>query len=116
MMVNVSPEKDLMMPEKYTSIPSSWEYLWSRLNPFMKKIEIPTIMDIMMRTTMLASIHQAGQVKSEVDYYFKPPVDRFGLMDFKALEEIVAVGYDYAKREIDEWKMLTEELGQLEFE
>jgi len=116
MMVNVSPEKDLIIPDKYRAIPSSWEYLWSRINPLKKKIDMPTIMDIMMRTTMLASINQAARVKGEVDYYFKPPVEQFGLLNFKALEEIVQVGYQYAKREIEDWKMLTAEIGELELD
>jgi len=116
MMVNVSPDSDLIMPENCQTIPSSWEYLWSRINPFKKTIDMPTIMDIMMRTTMLASINQATRVKSEVDYYFRPPVDHFGLLNFKALEDIVEVGYQYAKREIEDWKMLREELSELDLD
>jgi len=111
--VNVTPEKDLTIPETFQKIPSSWEYLWSRINPLKKAINFPTIIDIMMRTTMLASINQTSRVRAEADYYFKPQLHRFGMLDFKALEDIVEVAYEYAKQEIEEWRILTEEIWEV---
>lgn len=113
MTVNVSPEKDLTIPETFQKIPTAWEYLWSRINPFKAAIAFPTIMDIMMRTTLLASISQAARMREEADHYFRPPIHGFGLMDFKALEEIAELGYEYAEQEIEDWKLLTEEIWDM---
>jgi predicted acylesterase/phospholipase RssA/CRP-like cAMP-binding protein len=112
MLVNVSPEQDVRMPSMYDIIPSAWAYIWSRLNPFKDKIVIPTILDIMMRTILLSSINQANRVKDDADHYFDPPIDQFGLLDFKSLNEISTAGYEYAKQEIEEWKQLSEELWE----
>jgi len=112
MVVNVSPEEDLRMPTAYNIIPSPWSYMWSRLNPFKEQINVPTILDIMMRTILLSSINQSNRVKEEADHYFDPPIDQFGLLDFKSLTDIANAGYKYAMRELEDWKLLSEELWE----
>ncbi|SHL41081.1 NTE family protein [Desulfatibacillum alkenivorans DSM 16219] len=110
MLVDVSPDEDLQMPEGLDGIPSTRSLLWSRINPRKKKIQVPGILDIMMRTILLSSIHQSGKIKKEVDHFFYPPTEGFGLLDFKLLDKIFQAGYEYAVQELQGWKMLTEDL------
>ena len=112
MVVNVSPEEDVRMPSFYNILPSAWAYIWSRLNPFKKKIVVPTILDIMMRTILLSSINQSNRVREEADHYFYPPIDQFGLLDFKSLYDISTAGYEYAMQELEDWKLLSEEVWE----
>jgi CRP-like cAMP-binding protein/predicted acylesterase/phospholipase RssA len=100
--INVSPEKDLSVD--YDQFPSPWKLLWDRVFGSQKSHNVPNILDLLMRTTMVGSIHQTNAVKIEADLYLQPPVDRFKLLDFKALDEIVAVGYEYAKKKLEGWK------------
>jgi predicted acylesterase/phospholipase RssA len=101
-MVNVSPDEDLKVPDQYQEIPGDLEILWSRLNPFKQKIAIPGILDIMMRTIMVGSANKENQAKKAADYDFHPPVGRFGLLEFEAIDEIIDTGYRYAKERISE--------------
>jgi len=100
--VDVSPEKDLSVD--YDQFPSPWKVLWDRVFRSQKSLNVPNILDLLMRTTMVASIHQTNAVKIEADLYLQPPVDRFKLLDFKALDEIAEVGYEYAKKKLEGWK------------
>jgi CRP-like cAMP-binding protein/predicted acylesterase/phospholipase RssA len=100
--VNVSPEKDLSVD--YDQFPSPWKLLWDRVFGSQKSHNVPNILDLLMRTTMVGSIHKTNAVKIEADLYLQPPVDRFKLLDFKALDKIVEVGYEYAKKKLEGWK------------
>jgi len=99
--VDVSGE--LNLTTDYEEIPSAWEILWSRLLPFKKRIQVPSILDILLGTTLLTSNERTKMVKADADFYLKPPVEKFKLLQFSALEEIVDVGYQYAKKEIEKW-------------
>jgi predicted acylesterase/phospholipase RssA len=50
---------------------------------------------------MLASARKTAQVKKQADLYFSPPVQDFGLLEFKALDRIVDAGYRYALKRLD---------------
>jgi predicted acylesterase/phospholipase RssA len=93
------------MPEHHKEIPSESEILWSRLSPFKERIAVPGILDIMMRTILVGSANKEIQTKKSADFNFRPPVGRFGLLEFDAIDEIVEVGYRYAKDRIKELKI-----------
>ena len=82
--------------------PSPWSILTGNLVPFMKKISVPTIADLMMRTNFLGSIKQSATVKKDADLYLQPPVENFKVLDFKAFDRIVEVGYAYTATRLRE--------------
>lgn len=104
-MVNVSPEEDLMISEQFKKTPSDMEVLWSHVNPFKAKIAFPRIQDIMMRTIMVGSERMKNHTSKSADYIFSPDLDRFGLLEFDAIDAIVETGYSYAKERINELQM-----------
>ena len=89
----------------YHSIPSPWQCLLSHMLPFRKKIAFPSIIDVLVNSTLLSSTNKASQVKAEADYYLHPPVEKFKLLEFTALDELIDVGYEYAKQEILQWEI-----------
>ena len=104
-MVNVSPDEDLRIADEHKICPSNMEILWSFINPLKKKIVFPRIHDIMMRTITVGSARELTRTSKAADFSFRPPVDHFGLLEFDAIDEIVDVGYRYAKERIIELKM-----------
>ncbi|MCA1644000.1 MAG: cyclic nucleotide-binding domain-containing protein [Chloroflexi bacterium] len=56
--VDVSPRVDLTSNSEYGLGLSGWRVLWSKLNPFKPGLRVPTILEILMRTTELGSIGQ----------------------------------------------------------
>ncbi len=107
--VDVSLDRDLEMRE--AALPSPWKVLRNWLNPFGKPFNLPNIVDLMMRTTLLASVQKTESVKKIVDLYIQPPVGQFGLMQFDSFDAIAAAGYQHAKTALAAWR-----LEQPEFE
>jgi len=99
--VDVSPEKDVGIDAG--GFPSPWKIFWSRVLPFKKRKQVPGILDILMRTTMLASANRTARVKRSVDLYLRPPIDNFGMLDFEKMSEIVEVGYRYTLEAAAGW-------------
>ena len=102
--VCVSPKREVLVDEAFTEMPSSWQVLRSRLNPFKPSIKVPGIPATMMRALMVASNRKSREVEQEAEFYLRPPIDRFRLDNLDRMEEIADVGYQYAKEEIRKWK------------
>jgi predicted acylesterase/phospholipase RssA len=101
--VNVSPDSDVMLEEDLEEIPSTWEILWSWLNPFKRAIRIPTIMTLMVRVAVVNSLFRKEVAKEQADFLLDVPVEEYDLMDFEALDELVDIGYRYATEQIRAW-------------
>lgn len=91
--VNVSPEEDVGM--SHEEFPSQWSLFWNRFLPGQTRILVPGILDILMRTTLLASSSRTLQVQRAADLYLRPPIDKFGTLDFEKMDELAAIGYSY---------------------
>jgi len=72
--------------------------------PSRESDHIPSILDVLTRSTLLSSVSKTDEVRASVDLYLQPPIDPFGLLEFSALHEIERIGYEYAKGEIRNWK------------
>jgi len=101
--VDVSSNTNLAV--NYETMPSSWDVFRSRILPFKKSIQIPSLPDILIGATLVSSIQKAKQVKALADLYIRPPVEKFGLLEFTALEKLIEIGYEHAKNEIAKWEM-----------
>lgn len=100
--VDVSLDRDLEMRE--AALPSPWKVLRNWFNPFGKPIDLPNIVDLMMRTTLLASVQKTESMKKLVDLYIQPPVGKFGLMQFESFDDIAAAGYQHARTALTDWQ------------
>jgi len=102
--VNVTPKEDLVIPGVIQEIPSPMKFMWNRMRQGDETVDIPTILTIMIRSSMIGSAKKVREIVREADYYIDPPVSKFGLSDYNAIDEIVDVGYKHAQRKIDEWR------------
>lgn len=100
--VSVSPEKDLSFD--YEQFPSPWKVLWNRMLPVGGSMNVPNILDVLLRATMVGSIHLTNAVKGAADLYLQPPLNQFKLLDFKAIDDIAEVGYTYTKERLEGWR------------
>jgi hypothetical protein len=83
--------------------------LLNRLLRRRSRLEVPSIVEIIMRTTALSSIvNQRRLVEGLADLYLQPPVEGFQVEGFQVMEhergaEIAVVGYDYAREAVEAW-------------
>jgi len=95
--VDVTPERDLAVDATLTVSPSAWSLLYRRLNPFVEAHRVPTMLGVMARASALPGLQQMAQMKKQSDVFLDPPIEPFGLFDWLAIDDIVNVGYDYAR-------------------
>jgi NTE family protein len=101
--VDANPQVDLTIDAGITKIPSPWKIIASRLNPLRKSIKVPTIVDIMMRTAMLASTQSSQASARAIDLHLSPPTDEFGMFEWTALNKLADVGYAFAQTIVPAW-------------
>jgi NTE family protein/lysophospholipid hydrolase len=100
--VDVSVEEEVHIGAG--GFPSPWKIFWSRVLPFMTKITVPGMLDILMRTTLLASANRTTQVKNSVDLYLRPPVDDVGMLEFEKMSDLVDAGYRCTLKQAAGWR------------
>lgn len=98
---DVTEEVDLTVTEK--NLPSPWRMFMQRLVPVRESIRFPSILDVLMRTTVLGSVNQRNQLVKDVDLYLRPPVQAYKLLDFSALDALIEIGYRYTQKRLREW-------------
>ena len=99
--VNVSAADDLRFPP--SGLPSEWRIFWNKLLPFARPVLVPGLAAIVMRTLLLASAQRTALVERDADLVLKPPLDAYGLLEFKKIHAIAEVGYRYTLEAASRW-------------
>jgi predicted acylesterase/phospholipase RssA len=97
----------------YGTSVSGWYILWLKL---IRSKRAVTFSQILIWLSCINHSRQIRAVKDElIDLYIRPPVERFQLMDYLKMDEIIEVGYQHAKRTIETWRRQreTERLNRL---
>jgi NTE family protein/lysophospholipid hydrolase len=100
--VNVSPESALPMPE--VAFPSGWSIFWRRMLPWKEPHAVPTLGGILSRTLMVASVDHSRRMAKEADFFLDLPIEKFGMLAFDQLDELLEVGYEHAKTIVPEMR------------
>ncbi len=99
---------------KLPEFPSPWQFLRSRILPFVARIEVPHIVDVLIRTTDVSSSQKTRDVKRNADVCLRPPIDAYGVLQFESLDEIADVGYRYAKAKMEELRRENSQVGMFQ--
>jgi predicted acylesterase/phospholipase RssA len=102
--VDVAAKHDLTTRVVGFDSMSGWHLLVDRLNPFCSTPRLPNITQILSRAATLGSIYHCESARRMADLYLRPPVERIGMLEWKALDDIAEVGYRYAAEQIAEWQ------------
>nr|XP_061803823.1 patatin-like phospholipase domain-containing protein 7 [Nerophis lumbriciformis] len=84
---------------------NGWWLLWKRLNPLAEKVKVLNMAEIQTRLAYVCCVRQLELVKGS-DYceYIRPPIDRYGTLEFGKFDEIAEVGYQHGKTLFDVWQ------------
>lgn len=85
-----------LVPEAAWSGP---QQLWRSI---IGRPRLPHIADVLMRTAEISSVRDSRVAGSPADLHLQVPVEGISMTDFDAIDRIVALGYDYAARRLDE--------------
>jgi len=93
----VSPESESVFTCQ--RVPTPWEAIRDR----WRGVHFPSILEVMMRASMLHSIGREREIASLVDLFLHPPVDDFAMMDFTILDAVSKAGYEYTRETVAQW-------------
>ncbi len=99
--VDVSSDEDLSVD--YDSLPTGWQMLSRKILRKKTQSAVPNILDILMRSTVLYSVHKMEQSRRDADLYIRPPVEQVGLLEFDGLEKLAEIGYRHTVPIAREW-------------
>jgi NTE family protein len=102
--VDVAASDDLTTSVVAFDSMSGWRLLVDRLNPFCSAPRLPNIAQILSRTATLASTYHRESARHLADLYLQPPVERIGMLEWKALNDVAELGYRYAAEQIAAWQ------------
>ncbi|KAK1155795.1 patatin-like phospholipase domain-containing protein 7 [Acipenser oxyrinchus oxyrinchus] len=84
---------------------SGWWLLWKRWNPLGEKVKVLDMAEIQTRLAYVCCVRQLEMVKSsEYCEYIRPPIDRYGTLEFGKFNEILEVGYQHGQTLFDVWR------------
>ncbi|KAG7281476.1 hypothetical protein CRUP_012419 [Coryphaenoides rupestris] len=84
---------------------NGWWLLWKRFNPLGEKVKVLNMAEIQTRLAYVCGVRQLELVKeSEYCEYIRPPIDRYGTLEFGKFDEIADVGYQHGKTVFDVWQ------------
>lgn len=73
-------------------VPGNWEVLRGQVTG-RRTVTFPSIVEVMMRATVLHSASRERSSAQEADLAVRPAIAGFGLLAFERIDEIVAAGY-----------------------
>jgi len=62
----------------------------------------PRLFEIMMRASLISSAQQTNKNIANADIFLNPPMDKIGLLEFNAFEQIVEAGYAHTQQVLAE--------------
>lgn len=104
--VDVVPPVDEKMGVTDVESPSGLQILWSRVNPFTQRINLPNILNLLQRAGELGAVQARSQLikKNIADKYLAPEfVKAYEVLDFSTVDQVAAKGVQYAEAEISSW-------------
>jgi predicted acylesterase/phospholipase RssA len=110
--VSVSPPREMATGYEFDTSISGWQVLWSRINPFVQRVQVPNLAANLIRALEINSIHQNKSMLEVADLLIEPDVTRFASLDFAAYEAIAEVGYQAARERLAEWQDRQNRRGQ----
>jgi len=101
--VDVTSRQDYAVD--YEAVPSPWTVLASRFLPFLPRYRVPRFLSLMLKSAEIGTMAAVRAAGERADLLLHPPVSRFSLTDVRSFDEIVDVGYDHARRALEDgWR------------
>jgi predicted acylesterase/phospholipase RssA len=83
---------------------SGWKILWSKLNPFVRSVRVPSLATTLLRSVEINTVYHLPSLQHYADMLIQPPVETFPVFDFSRYDDLIDIGYHAAREPIIAWK------------
>lgn len=101
--VDVSGNWNLTATYDYGNQLNGLSVLQSKLNPFAKDLNVPSMADIADQLAFVSAVQQVEKVKDLADVCICPPVQQYSVLEFDAFDALKRIGLESARKEIEKW-------------
>ena len=106
--VDVNIKEEMLNNTAFEGKLSGFDILLNRLNPFSKKIVMPSMIEVISRASTIGGIaQQKKSMQGIADLYLQPPVNNYSLMEYKKGFDIAEKSYEYVLPILKDWKNKT---------
>jgi lysophospholipid hydrolase len=109
--VNVGQDRELTTSQDFGPSLSGWKVLRKKVRRTSVPPGAPSIAATLLRATGLGSANQLMANQHLADLVIRPPVGQFGMLEYEAHEQLIDVGYESAKQQIEAWRRAQESHG-----
>jgi NTE family protein/lysophospholipid hydrolase len=94
--VNVSSREALSVDASLGEVTSPFDFVRRAARPG-QEAQFPSIVRILYRTAIVASIAEGERAAARADLLIAPPLDPFALTDYRQVDTLVRIGYEAAR-------------------
>lgn len=99
--VDLSSRKDYQLD--YDRIPSGWRLVRARFGPKARRLRIPNLATLMLKSTEIGTVARVREQSARADLLLSPAVSRFSMMDVSQFAKVVEAGYAAAREAVPAW-------------
>lgn len=88
----------------FEETPSSWAVLRGKWLPFARRLRVPDLATVILRSTEIGTLSQSRRRGELAELLIAPPVRQFGMTDVEAFDRIVEAGYQEAIKALERWR------------
>lgn len=90
------------VPDEYVS---GWRVLFNRFKPTGKRQQMPSMPSLIMRSAELSNVLRIKTAlqASKNDLVLQLETNRYGILEFSAYQQLVALGHELSKSKIEAW-------------
>lgn len=107
--VNLLTSSPVPGPYEFGPSLSGWQVLRSRLNPFGRKMQAPSLVDIVAGVVYSNNCYRLNETWRCADLLIDVPVEAYGLLEFDKYLQIIELGYQAAKEQLPQLERLPRE-------
>lgn len=97
--VNMNEDKGFFLDD--SKLPNDYRILKNRWLKKNKEFNVPTMMSSIIQSITLSSDHHTQSTKGIADLYINLDLSKFGMMEVKAFDQVVEIGYNQTLKALD---------------
>lgn len=98
---DLTAEDDMLYERE--RLPGPWEYIRNYSDYQQDTYPAPIVHRVALKATMLSSHRELEAAKAGADLYLNPPIGGFDLLAWDRFDELVEIGYRYARTQLAGW-------------
>ena len=91
-LVNVSPPEEKLVGDDVLDLPTNRDFFLSTMHPMLSTRTMPSIGSVVVQTMCVSGL--GSDAARNADLFIEPAIASYGIVEFEAMNELIALGYN----------------------